>query len=122
MRAESEPPHAGFDAPDEDFVDHLPGERLMKRNTKRLVEAVAGLAAAAVIDKAIDKASAAATNRRIRRKAADVGKAVRKGAAATAKTAGKKAQGLKAAAKKQVPLVRKKAARQLEKLAKIAAP
>ena len=94
----------------------------MKRNTRRLVEAVAGLAAAAVVEKAIDKASAASRNRGIRDKAADVGKAVRKGATATAKTAGKKAQGLKAAAKKQVPLVRRKAARQLEKLAKIAAP
>jgi hypothetical protein len=107
----------------EDSMVHLfHGGRLMKRNTKRLVKAVAGLAAAAVVEKAIDKASAAATNRRMRRKAAEVGKAVREGAAETAKTAGKKARGLKAAAKKQLPVVRKKAAKQLERLAKMTAP
>ena len=90
----------------------------MKRNTKRLVKAVAGFAAATVVEKAIEKASAAATDRRMRRKAADVGKAVRKGAIATAK----RAQGLKAAAKKQLPVVRKKAAKQLERLARMTAP
>jgi hypothetical protein len=108
---------------DEDYgADYFHGGRLMKRTTRRLVEAVAGLAAAAVVEKAINKASAASKNRRVRRKAAEVGKAVRKGAAATAKTAGKKAQGLKSAAKKRLPEVRKKAARQLEKLAKMTAP
>lgn len=98
------------------------GGDLMKRNTKRLVKAVAGLAAAAIVDKAIEKASATATNRRMRRKAAKVGEAVRATAMTTAKTAGKKARGLKAVAEKQLPVVRKKAARQLEKLAKITAP
>lgn len=94
----------------------------MKRNTKRLVEAVVGLAAAAVVEKAINKASEVATSRRVRRKAAEVGNAVQKRAAATAKTAGKKAKVLTSAAKKQVPAVRKKAAKQLQKLAKMTAP
>jgi hypothetical protein len=94
----------------------------MKRTTKRLVEAAAGVAAAAIVEKAIQKASTGTRNQRIRRKAADIGKAVRKGAAATARTAEKRVEDLKVAAKKQVPVVRKKAAKQLEKLARITAP
>jgi hypothetical protein len=100
----------------------LLGEPLMGRTTKRVMKAAAVLAASALVEKAIDKVSAAARSKKARRKAASVGKAVRSGAKSTAKLASQKARKLRASAEKKVPVVRKKAARQLEKLARMTAP
>ncbi len=95
---------------------------LMGRKTNRLAKAAITLAAGTLVEKGIEKAAKAIENRRARRKASGIAKVVRKGAEDTAKSAGKRVSKLKAAAEKKVPAVRKKAAKQLEKLAKMTAP
>jgi DNA polymerase elongation subunit (family B) len=94
----------------------------MARKTSRLAKAAITLAAGTLVEKGIEKAAKAIEARRARRKGSAVAKVVRKKAEETAKSAGKRVSKLKAAAEKKVPAVRKKAARQLEKLAKITAP
>ena len=89
----------------------------MATSMKRLFHAAITLVAAALVQKGIQRA---AKDRRIRRKAADLQKAVRDQVPVARKKAGQIVSGLKEAADKRVPQLRQEAAKQIKKLAKAA--
>jgi hypothetical protein len=95
----------------------------MAGGAKRLAKAVTALATSTVVEKAIRKAAA---DPRVRRKAAEVQKAVAKKARATGKTAGKRAAALVRSAgdevgKRVVRPARKKAGSRIKRLGKLVA-
>jgi hypothetical protein len=95
----------------------------MAGGAKRLAKAVTALATSTVVQKAVRKA---AEDPRVRRKAAEVKKAVAKKARATGKTLGKRATALARSAgdevgKRMVRPARKKAGSRIKKLGKLVA-
>jgi histone H3/H4 len=91
--------------------------------TKRLAKALTALAASGVVERAVRNAAA---DPRVRRKAAEVKKAVAKQARATGKTVGKRATALarsagKEVGKRVVTPARKKAGNRIKRLGKLVA-
>jgi hypothetical protein len=89
----------------------------MAASMKRLFKAAIALVAAGLVRKGIERAG---KNPRVRRKAADLQKAVRDQVPVARKAAGKMATDLKDAAGKRIPRIRQEAAKQIKKLAKVA--
>jgi hypothetical protein len=89
----------------------------MAASIKGLFKAAIALVAAGLVQKGIQRAG---KNPRVRRKAADLQKAVRDQFPVARKAAGKMASDLKDAAGKRIPKVRQEAAKQIKKLAKAA--
>lgn len=89
----------------------------MAAGMKRLFRAAIALVVARLVQQGIQKAG---KDPRVRRKAADVQKAVRDQVPVARKAAGKMASELKDAAGKRIPELRQQAAKQIKKLAKVA--
>jgi F0F1-type ATP synthase membrane subunit b/b' len=89
----------------------------MAASMKRLFKAAVTLAAAALVQKGIQRAG---KDQRVRRKVADLQKTVRDQVPVARKKAGKMVDELKDAAGKRVPQFRQEAAKQIKKLAKVA--
>ena len=98
------------------------GRRGMAGTTRRLTKAVATLAASKVVEKAVRKA---ASDPRVRRKAAELEGVVRKKARAAGKSAGKKASALARSAgdrvAKKLSAPRKAAGKKIKRLGKVVA-
>jgi F0F1-type ATP synthase membrane subunit b/b' len=88
----------------------------MAGSMKRLFKAAITLAAAALVQKGIQRVG---KDRRIRRKAADLQKTVRDQVPVARKKAAEIVSGIKEAADKRVPQLRHEAAKQIKKLAKV---
>jgi hypothetical protein len=84
---------------------------------RQLFRAAVALVAAGLVRKGIQRAG---KDPRVRRKAADLQKAVRDQVPVARKAAGKMATELKDAAGKRIPQIRQQAAKQIKKLAKVA--
>ena len=89
----------------------------MGASMKRLFKAAITLAAAALVQKGIQRAG---KDRRVRQKVADLQKTVRDQVPVARKKAGKMVSELRDAAGKRVPQIRHEAAKQIKKLAKAA--
>jgi hypothetical protein len=90
----------------------------MSKKNKQLAKAAVTLTAALVAGKAIQ---AAAKDRKIRRKATELGQAASKRARSAGKVVGENLNRLAKAAEKQAPVIRSAAAQQIKRLRKTAA-